>query len=286
MLRPQRIMNEITGGFLPNLQISFLFILTLISCTENPMAPARKDIEIFKKNHNSQMGIHQGIHRKISYAFAGNPAKRPVIFIHGSPGSREAWYSYLLKKELTENFHLIVPDRPGYGDSGKGISEPSLKKQSEDMWSLMSLNTSGLTPILVGHSYGAPVIARMAMDRSDVHALILVAGSIDPELEDDMFIQKVGRLPLIRSLIPDFLRVCNEEITALKSELQKIDFDWKKIKSRVYAIHGHEDDLVPSANIDFLKRMIPDSRITMINSNHFIPWKNPETITEILFQEK
>ncbi len=285
MVRTRRIINENTGALPRNLEIAFLFILTLMSCTENPMAPARKEIEIFKKNHTSQMSIHQGVHRKISYAFAGNPAKRPVIFVHGSPGSREAWYAYLLNKDLTENFHLLAPDRPGYGDSGKGISEPSLKKQSDDMWSLMSLNTSGLTPILVGHSYGAPVIARMAMDRPEVHALILVAGSIDPDLEDDMFIQKVGRLPVIRSLLPDFLRVCNEEITALKPELLKTDFDWKKIKSKVIAIHGKEDDLVPFANVDFLKRLIPETEIITLKTNHFIPWNNSSSITDILIKE-
>ncbi len=40
--------------------------------------------------------------------------------------------------------------------------------------------------ILVGHSLGGPVIARTAMDYPDlVDGLILVGGSIDPEMEKD-----------------------------------------------------------------------------------------------------
>ncbi len=228
------------------------------------------------------MGIHKGIHRKISYAFAGSPSNRPVIFIHGSPGSREAWYAYLQDEKLTEKFHLLDPDRPGYGESGKGVAELSLTKQAEDMWSLLSLNKSGLSPILVGHSYGAPVVIKMAMMHPEVHAVVLVAGSIDPALEDDKFIQKLGRLPLIRSVIPNFLRVANEEITALKEELSLKDYDWSKITSKVYAIHGTEDDLVPKENMDYLRQKIPGAEIIMIQSNHFIPWKNPDSVTGVL----
>ncbi len=206
-----------------------------------------------------------------------------MIFVHGSPGSREAWYAYLQDEKLVSKFHLIDPDRPGYGDSGKGISEPSLKKQAEDLWSLLSLNTSGLKPILIGHSYGAPVVAQMAMMHPEVHGVILVAGSIDPDLEDDKLIQKIGRLWGIRSIIPAFLRVCNEEITALKGEMQRDDYDWSKIQSKVYAIHGSDDDLVPKENVDYVKKKIPDAEIIMLDSaNHFIPWKNPDSITGLL----
>lgn len=276
------LINAIPDTLQLNLQVSVFALLLSTSCVGDPMSPARKQIDNFKKNHSNQMGVHQGLHRKISYAFAGSPANRPVIFVHGSPGSREGWYSFLQDEKLISRFHMIVPDRPGYGDSGGGISEPSLARQADDLWSLLSLNTSGLSPILIGHSYGAPLVAKMAMEHPEIHALILVSGSIDPDLEDDQFIQKLGRLWGIRSLIPDFLRVCNEEITALKEELLRKDFDWNKIKTKVYAIHGSEDDLVPKENVDYLKKNIPGSEVIMIKENHFIPWNNPDSITGLL----
>lgn len=283
--RASCLKRVILRGSPSRLGVMILLLLIVTSCMGDPMAPSRKKIKLFKKNHSDQFGSHQGVHRKISYAFAGNLAKRPVILVHGSPGSREGWYSFLLEPELLSHFHLIVPDRAGYGDFDKGNSEPSLSKQAEDISSLLSLNHSGLDPILVGHSYGAPVVAKMAMTMK-VHALVLVAGSIDPDLEDDLFVQKIGRLPLIRSLIPDFLRVCNEEITALKNELNQKEYDWKRIETRVFTIHGTDDDLVPVANTDFLLRKLPESKVILLKTNHFIPWNNPDSIVSLLLEQK
>ena len=53
--------------------------------------------------------------RPVHVVAAGDPALPPVLFIHGSPGSWEAWQDYLADPELSSRAHLLAIDRPGFG---------------------------------------------------------------------------------------------------------------------------------------------------------------------------
>jgi pimeloyl-ACP methyl ester carboxylesterase len=263
----------------------YSIIFSLFGFTYDPMKQARKDIEGFKKNYQDQIKSYQGIYRLMSYAEAGDPNKRPVLFVHGSPGSKEAWYSYLQDEDLLKNFHLLSVDRPGYGESESGITELSVKKQAEDIWELVKIISNKEKPILVGHSYGGAVIARMAMDHpEEVDGLLFVASSLDPSQEKTKLIQYLGEIWGIRSLIPDYLRVCNREIKALKLSLDELI--WSSISANIRIIHGDKDELVPVQNVEFLKSNVPHTQIKNISVlsgvNHFVPWNKPEVIKQNL----
>lgn len=260
-------------------------VVAFFGYTLNPMSKVQDKIEYFKTNYQHQIGTFRGVHRDIGYAFAGNSKSRAIIFIHGSPGSKESWYAYLLNPLLASKFHLIAVDRPGYGDSG-GDSELSLKKQAEDIWAVMKINNSEKLPILVGHSYGGPVIAQIGvLNPKKVGALVFVASSVDPELEETKFIQKIGNLWGIRSIIPNDLRVCNEEILALKQELKVLSPKWHNIKARIALIHGDKDDLVPVENVDYINSKLKvDSLQILPGVNHFIPWQHSSTIEKAILE--
>lgn len=255
-------------------------IVALFGYNIDPMKPAKKDIQYFQTNFLNQVREYQGENRRMSYADSGSAKNRPIIFVHGSPGVKDSWYSYLLDKALLKKFHLIAVDRPGYGGSGNGLTEPSLINQASDIWPVLSINDSGLKPILVGHSYGGAVIAKIAMTHSDqIHGIIFVASSVDPKLEKIKFIQRIASLWGIRSIIPKNLRVCNEEILALEAELSKIESDWNSITTKVAVIHGEIDDLVPIENLDFLKSKLNLSKVYLLkDTDHFIPWHQSEVI--------
>lgn len=270
------------------MEIIYSIVFSLFGFNFDPMSPARKDIQYFNKELTGKIKTYQGAHRKMSFAEHGNSSLRPVIFVHGSPGSKDAWYSFLLDTKLQAKFHLLAVDRPGFGLSEAGTTETSVKKQAEDVWKIMNQNKSGKKVILIGHSYGGAVIARIAMDHPDkIESLIFVASSVDPKLEETKFIQHIGNIRGIRSLIPDFLRVCNEEILALKDDLEKMIPEWTKIKAEVHVVHGEQDDLVPVENVTFIQKLLPGNQIKSINiikgMNHFIPWHKAETINSILY---
>ena len=249
----------------------------------NPTSSVKPDIEKFEKNYGNQVRIFQGKNQILSYHWTGDVSKPPVIFVHGSPGSWDGWAHFLVDENLQKNFHLIAVDRPGYGGSGKGNTEPSLEKQAEAILEPLKFNTSHLPAILVGHSYGGPVIARAAMDHPEqVAGLVFVAASVSPALEHFSWYQEPAGWWPIRSLIPTDLRVCNEEIIALKTELEKMLPLWPAITAPTVLIQGDVDDLVPPANLDFLLEKLTQAKVVstvrITGMNHFIPWRVPEVI--------
>jgi pimeloyl-ACP methyl ester carboxylesterase len=125
----------------------------------------------------------------IHYARIGVNTMPTVMFVHGSPGSWDAFISFFADSSLYNHAQLISVDRPGFGKSDSGKPERSLQAQAADIAPLLQLSQSFQTgsqqrPILVVHSMGGPVAARIAMDYpNEVGGLILVAPSIDPALE-------------------------------------------------------------------------------------------------------
>jgi pimeloyl-ACP methyl ester carboxylesterase len=66
-------------------------------------------------NTNSEHTLTLPDGRKLAYAEYGAPTGKPVIYFHGSPGSRLDPLMLDQEKLLKFNVHLIAPDRPGMG---------------------------------------------------------------------------------------------------------------------------------------------------------------------------
>jgi pimeloyl-ACP methyl ester carboxylesterase len=252
------------------------------SCA-NPTAAIQSDIELFKGKYPTQIESFQGKKRKMQFAWSGDSRKRAILFVHGSPGSWDGWAQLLLNSELQQHFQLIAIDRPGYGGSESGKVETSLQGQAEDIIQVLKFNESHLPAILVGHSFGGPVIARAALDYpSQVAGLVFVASSVSPDLEKTKWIQYPATWWPIRALIPTALRVCNEEILPLKGELTLMLPFWKQITAKTVIIQGGKDDLVPPENLDFLVRNLNEKAVVKVirdaNLDHFVPWKRPDLI--------
>ncbi|MFK7908908.1 MAG: alpha/beta fold hydrolase [Chitinophagales bacterium] len=225
--------------------------------------------------------------RKMNYLQVGkDDSQNLVLMAHGSPGSLDAYMDYLTDKTLSENALLIAVDRTGFGYSDFGNAERSLQSQALQLKPILE-KYADRNIILVGHSYGGPLIARMAMDYGEwVDALVMVAPSISPELEP----QEWWRKPLdwwgIRSLIPPAFRVCNQEILPLKKELEKMLPLWRDIQCPVTVLQGMEDTLVPKGNADFAKQMLVNSSkvdIQMMEGDgHFILWSKMDVVKKVV----
>ena len=206
-----------------------------------------------------------------------DPSKPLIFFVHGSPGSWKGWSEYLNDPDLRAKANLIAVDRPGFGESNPGHAEKSLQKQADLFGSLLGQLPSSQKVILVGHSFGGPVVARMAMDYpNQVNHLVILAGSIDPNLEKTQWYQYPADWWAFRWLVPSALVVCNQEIMALKPYLSEMLPLWSKITHGVTVIQGTDDDLVPAANADFAEKVLVNAKplkvIRLEKMNHFIPW--------------
>ncbi|WP_299457012.1 alpha/beta hydrolase [uncultured Microscilla sp.] len=229
---------------------------------------------------------YKASNRQIRYIATGADTLPMVIFVHGAPGGLDAFKEFLADSNLTNKAHLVAVDRPGYGYSGFGKSEPSIQKQAELLRPLLDLNHSGRPAILVGHSYGGPIVARMAMDYPHkVAALVLAAPAIDPDNEKVFWISYPIDYAVLRWMVPPAFRVANDEKLHHAQQLSLLKNDWKKLKLPITYIHGKKDILVPFANTAFAKKMMVNAQLEVITKdkmNHFIPWTHPQYIHQAI----
>lgn len=223
--------------------------------------------------------------QSIHYAYTDQSKDDLIVFIHGSPGSWNAFIDFFKADSLLDTFDIIALDRPGFGKSDFGRAEPSMKRQAELMHSVLK-QFRHKNKYLVGHSLGGPVIARMAMDYPTAYkGLVFVAPSIDPEMEKDEWYRSIIDTKVGSWLTPKAFEVSNDEILPLKEELKQMLLLWRKIRIPTIIIHGIDDSLVPVQNVVFAKRMLPDSLLEvqiLLDTDHFIPWTNPEAIIEAI----
>lgn len=210
-----------------------------------------------------------------------------ILFIHGSPGSMDAYLDYMSDTSLLSRADLVTFDRPGFGNSGFGVAEPSLAKQAEIVTDLMD-QLGYQHYLLVGHSYGAPIALQAAMrDPLRVSGLCLIAASISPALEpSNVSWRKWIDLPLLRDILPVSMRVSNEELMSLRQDLILLEDDWDALSMPVSIIHGSADALVPFANLDYARTQLIASDSVLVKvfpgESHFILWTHQQQVSQEL----
>ncbi|MFV8369172.1 alpha/beta fold hydrolase [Flavobacterium sp. LB2R40] len=227
---------------------------------------------------------------KIHYVETGNIQNPTLFFVHGSPGSWNAFKEYLKDTLLLQKYRMIAIDRPGFGYSDFGNAQ-NLKVQSERISEFILKMANNKPVILVGHSIGGPVVAKLAVDHPSWYSrLVILAGALDPKAEKPEKWRTVIKVPPLRYLIPGALRPSNDELWWLKHDLINLESDLKKITCDVTIIHGTKDALVPYSNVAFMKKKFVNAKsmdtITIKKANHFIPWSHYEIVRNALLNLK
>src|SRR5262249_36433754 len=91
---------------------------------------------------------------------------RPLLLLHGWPQTHVTWHK--IAPRFTQDFHVVVPDLRGYGDSGKppergnheGYSKRAMAQDQVEIMQQLGFETFAV----VGHDRGARVAHRMALD--------------------------------------------------------------------------------------------------------------------------
>lgn len=211
----------------------------------------------------------------VSFLRNGRAEGIRLILVHGTPGSATAWADYVANPPA--GAEVVALDRPGFGESSPQAAVTTLKEQAAAVIAL--LPTDGRRAVLLGHSLGGPVVARVAADQPQrVAAVVLLAASMDPGLERIHPAQHMGAWPLVRNLLPRVLRNANAELMALKPELQALAQDLPRITAKVVIMHGTQDDLVPVSNVDYVQPRLTGAAcvktLLLQGKNHFLPWNS------------
>jgi 3-oxoadipate enol-lactonase len=108
---------------------------------------------------------------RFGYEAAGDPARAPLVFLHGIGGAARAWRGQI--EAFGARYHAIAWDMPGYGGSVPlpTVSIAALADALRDF-----LQQVGATkPILVGHSIGGMIVQQLLANSPDIPSAVVLA---------------------------------------------------------------------------------------------------------------
>jgi 3-oxoadipate enol-lactonase len=108
---------------------------------------------------------------RFGYEAAGDPARAPLVFLHGIGGAARAWRGQI--EAFSARYHAIAWDMPGYGGSAPlpTVSIAALADALRDF--LQQVGAS--KPILVGHSIGGMIVQQLLANSADIPSAVVLA---------------------------------------------------------------------------------------------------------------
>lgn len=268
----------------------WLLILLLCVLLESCMRMRTQDanaLQTFKeKNLSLQISMLKVGKNSLHYVKIGADSLPTLFFVHGSPGSWDAFQTYLMDKDLLQRFRMIAIDRPGFGYSNFG-SATSLPTQCLLIEKIVEKEKNNKPFHLIGHSIGGPVIVQLAQNNPAQYAsLSILAGSISPIDEPKENWRYMFCFFPTCYILPGAFRPSNREILYFKKDLYTLDKGYQKLTMPITFIHGDKDNLVTIKNVAYgeqkLKHNTQVHKIIIKGANHFIPWQHYEVIKQHL----
>lgn len=124
---------------------------------------------------------------QLAYDDRGPRGALGLLFVHGWQASGDVWEP--VRAALGERFRMVTPDLRGFGRSNSAPGPYTVDAQANDLSDLFAV--LDLDPlVVVGHSMGAAIAQRFAIDRPEaVEGLVLMApvpvggAAFSPKLE-------------------------------------------------------------------------------------------------------
>ena len=171
----------------------------------------QKGLQIsFHYTNANEKGLH--------YVKSGSDTLPTLLFVHGSPGSWDAFKIYMMDTALLQHFRIISIDRPGFGFSGFGTAL-HLDEQILLINTIIEKENNNKPLHLIGHSIGGPVIVKLAQLYPDeISSLTILAGSISPKDEPKEYWRYLFLYTPLKILMPGAFSPSNDEIVYFKKD--------------------------------------------------------------------
>ena len=250
--------------------------------------------------------------RQLSYHSVGPSNGRPIVYFHGSPGSRLESLA-LAQAAAAYHYRIIAPDRPGIGHSSFNPGY-TLLDYTQDIIELadeLGLSTFGV----MGHSGGGVTALSCAYaipERLDfvcdlagwapmtVSELKAQITAIDRFFAERCIPQPTpgqrNKVPtpfqfpftllgLAAKALPPATFIKGSEGAAYDALLryQSWGFELSDIHCPVYLFHGDRDISAPYRFAEYKHQHLPNSTLhTFHNEGHFFPWSHWEDIFNVI----
>ncbi len=278
------------------LALSSFTLAALLACMPNSIKEERAYVA--RTLSNNPLVQHQTVEYSGGVMHAASVARQSsendelvaVVFVHGTPGSWQHWAYFLMHEQLQTEAMLVSIDRAGWGDStvdeqAKAISFGFQSHAISAVLQELRDKQKVQRIVLVGHSLGASIVPRVAMDYPElVDAVLILAGSLDPELGGPRWFNRLAAIPGVYWLLPDALEFSNREIIGLRDNLEAMSNRWGELTQAVRIVQGMQDKLVYPGNIDFLERTLPARQVhaTRLEAGHLLHLEQrPRLLSEL-----
>ncbi|GAA1829911.1 alpha/beta fold hydrolase [Agromyces salentinus] len=207
---------------------------------------------------------------------AGAVAGAPVfVLVHGLGMGHAYWGD--LAERLAETGRVLALDLPGFGDSPKPRTPPSIPETGELLAGLLAelLRDEGVRhPVLVGHSSGAQVVAEAAARHPElVDRIVLVGPSVNPRERTAMkqvgrFVEDVAVIDPIafevgaRAYLESGLRWTAANLRPMLRH--RMEAVLPQVRADTLVIRGEEDRVVPRSWGQSVAALVPGARYAEI----------------------
>jgi len=210
-----------------------------------------------------------------------------VIFVHGAPGSSDAFYDYLIDPGLLKKAQLISYDRPGYGYSDYGSPLVDIGEQAAVISKIIQSYDIDKV-VLVSHSYGGPIAAvSSVIDAENILAHIMLSPVADPAHEKIFFYSALPSNKLFRYLFSGAMQVASFEKMTHEEKLRDIERYWESVHVPTVLMHGSEDWLAPIENVTYLKNKLNPEYLSVDvdeGASHFIIWRQSDKVVKNILE--
>lgn len=226
----------------------------------------------------------------------------PLLLIHGTGAATHSWRD--LMPALAKHFAVVAPDLPGHGfTTGRpagGLTMPAMARALGELMAAMRIAPA----VVVGHSAGAAIALRMALDGRAAPAAIVgldaallpfpgLGATLFPSLARLLFVNplaphvfaRIARTPggaarfLLRSTgsridpagVGWYERLfatpshCSGAITMMADwDLPGLKRDLARLAVPLLLVHGDKDAAIPVANAREAAGMVPGAEVTIM----------------------
>jgi pimeloyl-ACP methyl ester carboxylesterase len=133
------------------------------------LEPAKLASTALNRSKAHTMQVLDTVTRYWSYPSA-KPNAKVIIFIHGYRGNHHGLEAIA---GALDDFNVIIPDLPGFGESTPFAGEHTIENYASWLGAFIEKLAPRKKPILLGHSFGSIVCSAFASKSDEIELLIL-----------------------------------------------------------------------------------------------------------------
>jgi 3-oxoadipate enol-lactonase len=250
---------------------------------------------------------------RFAYEAAGDPARTPLVFLHGIGGAARAWRAQV--DGFGNRYRAIAWDMPGYGGSAP-LTTVGIATLADALQEFLR-KIGAKRPVLVGHSIGGMIVQQWLTKYPREAAAIVLAqtspafGKAEGDWQKQFIEARLGPLDrgeAMKSLAPTLVReLVGDDPDAVGMELARdcmgnvaeasyrammlalLGFDLRKALANIVVptlvLSGSKDKNAPAPMMAKMATYIPSSTyVELEGAGHLVNLERPNAFDAVLDQ--